>query len=106
MSAVKTGIRTEFLFELKIQVQLPMDLGPGPEGQRVIFMARSGSFDGPKLKGEVIPMSGGDWSRVRSDGSGDIDVRLCLRTDDGAELDHVQATRDSSSLARIAVCSS
>jgi hypothetical protein len=79
-------LNTEFLFEVRIQVQPPMDLGPTPEGQRVIFISKSGSFEGPKLKGEVIPMSGGDWSRVRADGSGVIDVRLCLRTDDGATI--------------------
>ncbi len=39
----------------------------------------------PAWKG-VIPMSGADWSRIRSDGNGALDVRMCLRTDDGAIL--------------------
>jgi hypothetical protein len=77
-------LKTEFLFEARIQVQPPMDVRQGPDGHRLIFMFKSGHFEGPKLRGEVIPMSGGDWSRIRADGSGAIDVRLCLKTDDGA----------------------
>ena len=47
-------------------------------------MADSGTFEGPKLKGEVLPMSGGDWALVRPDGSGALDVRITLQTNDGA----------------------
>lgn len=77
-------LRTEFLFEIKIPLQPPMDLGSTPDGRRMIFMVRSGTFKGPKLGGTVVPMSGGDWSRVRADGSVAIDVRLTLKTHDGA----------------------
>ncbi|MEM9453145.1 MAG: DUF3237 domain-containing protein [Myxococcota bacterium] len=77
-------LQTEFLFEIKIPLQPPMDLGSTPGGHRMIFMALSGTFEGPKLKGSVIPMSGGDWSQLRADGSVVIDVRLTLETHDGA----------------------
>ena len=78
-------LQTEFLFEVRIPLAPPMDLGPAaPDGHRMIFMAASGSFEGPRMRGEVIPMSGGDWSRIRADGSGALDVRLSLCTDDGA----------------------
>ena len=40
-----------------------------------------GSFEGPKIKGEVL--SGADWILFRSDGVGEIDVRATLRADDG-----------------------
>ncbi|MBC5793753.1 DUF3237 domain-containing protein [Sphaerospermopsis sp. LEGE 00249] len=77
-------VKTEFLFTARIQVQAAMDVGPGPDGHRMIFMHQSGYFEGPKLRGEIISMSGGDWARVRADGSGAIDVRVCLKTHDGA----------------------
>ncbi|NES80718.1 MAG: DUF3237 domain-containing protein [Moorea sp. SIO2B7] len=77
-------LKTEFLFEVRIQIEPPMDVGQGPDGHRMIVLANSGYFEGPKLKGEVMPMSGGDWSRIRADGSGAVDVRICLKTDDGA----------------------
>ncbi len=50
----------------------------------MVFVVAGGRVEGPRIKGEVIPMSGADWSRVRPDGSGALDVRMCLRTDDGA----------------------
>ena len=77
-------LKTEFLFEVRIPLAPPMDIGPAPDGHRMIFMAAGGRFEGPKMKGEVVPMSGGDWSRIRSDGTGALDVRLTLKTDDGA----------------------
>ena len=79
-------LETEFLFNVRIPLAPPIDSGPTPNGHRMIFMAASGSFEGPKMKGEVIPMSGGDWSVVRADGSGALDVRLSLKTDDGAVI--------------------
>ncbi len=74
----------EFLFEVRIPLAPPIDVGPGPEGRRVVLLAESGRFHGPRLHGEVLPLSGGDWVRRRPDGVSVIDVRLCLRTDDGA----------------------
>jgi Protein of unknown function (DUF3237) len=79
-------LQTEFLFEIKITLAAPIDIGQTPEGYRPIFMAQSGSFEGPKIKGIVVPMSGGDWFKVRADGSGSLDVRWILKTDDGAPI--------------------
>ena len=77
-------IQTEFLFEARIPLGAPIDVGQTPEGRNMIFIVNGGKFSGPKLSGEVIANSGGDWSRVRPDGSGALDVRICLKTDDGA----------------------
>lgn len=76
-------IETEFLFEARIALAEPMHVGQTPEGYRMIVNVAGGRFEGPKLKGEVVPMSGADWSRIRADGSGALDVRMCFRTDDG-----------------------
>ena len=46
----------------------------------------SGSFEGPKIKGQVHDAAGGDWVIVRPDGMMSLDVRLCLLTDDGASI--------------------
>jgi hypothetical protein len=53
-----------------------------PDGDRVIAYLAGGSFEGPKLKGDVLP-GGGDWFIIRPDGVGTLDVRLLLKTDDG-----------------------
>ncbi len=78
-------VETEFLFEARVVLyNPPVDVGAGPEGHRKIYFVESGTFDGPKLRGRVIPNSGADWARVRSDGASHLDVRFCLETDDGA----------------------
>jgi len=41
-----------------------------------------GTFHGPRISGDVVPNSGADWSRIRPDGSGALDVRMTLRTSD------------------------
>ncbi|MGI5170665.1 DUF3237 domain-containing protein [Spirillospora sp. CA-253888] len=78
-------IRTEFLFDLVVDLNPPLDFGKGPIGQRVLFGSAGGAFEGPELRGEVLP-GGGDWALFRPDGAMLLDVRLTLRTDDGALL--------------------
>lgn len=85
-TAPSPSLDTEFLFEIRIPLAPPITVGPGPDGWRVIRLAESGRFEGPRLRGEVIPMSGGDYVRRRGDGISAIDVRLCLATDDGARV--------------------
>jgi hypothetical protein len=79
-------VETEFLFEARIALAAPMHVGQTRNGYRMIVNVAGGRFEGPRLSGEVIPMSGADWARIRTDGTGALDVRMCLRTDDGAIL--------------------
>jgi Protein of unknown function (DUF3237) len=79
-------LKTEFLFEARILLAEPMHVGNTPEGYRMIVNVAGGRFEGPALSGDVVPMSGADWSRIRADGSGALDVRMCFRTDDGAMI--------------------
>lgn len=76
------AIETRHLFDVVIDLPPRLTIG-GPRGDRVLFQAGGGSFEGPKLRGEVVPV-GGDWAVFRADGTMDLDVRLTLRTDDGA----------------------
>jgi len=74
-------IRTEFLFTISLEVQV-FDLGDTPHGVRRIAQFSAGSFQGPKLKGTVLP-GGGGWSLMRRDGVLEIGIhRLILETDD------------------------
>ena len=77
----------EFLFEARVQLHLPpLDVGPMSDGQRTIFLVKGGTFSGPLLSGHVVPDAGADWIRIRPDGTGMLDVRFCLETDDNALL--------------------
>ncbi|HET9622217.1 MAG TPA: DUF3237 domain-containing protein [Kofleriaceae bacterium] len=82
----RAEVETEFLFEARVRLAAPHHIGATPEGVRMTVPVAGGRFAGPRLSGEVVPFSGADWSRIRSDGSGALDVRMTLRTDDGALL--------------------
>lgn len=59
-------------------------VGQTPAGLRRIAPVTGGTFSGERLKGQVLP--GADWVVNRPDGVMVIDVRLVLRTDDGATI--------------------
>jgi hypothetical protein len=77
-------ITTEFLFTIALEIQLS-SLGDTPYGSRRIFHFDGGSFQGPKLKGRVLPGGGGS-SLIRRDDVLEVDVRLTLETDDKHQI--------------------
>ena len=77
-------LQSEFLFDLSLTLQAPLDIGLGPEGHRLIIMTSGGRFQGPRLSGTVLPLTGADWPRIRSDGTFALDARACFRTTEGA----------------------
>lgn len=78
------GVQTELLFELHMDLdqEAAQRVGATSRGTRLIGYIKGGTFEGPKLKGEVLP-GGGDWLLIRPDGVREPDVRLTLRTEDG-----------------------
>jgi hypothetical protein len=70
----------ELLFTLHVTGQ-PNDLGPTPHGQRRFVQITGGSFEGPQLSGEVLPV-GIDNALIRRDGVFEPNVNLVLRTTD------------------------
>ncbi len=69
--------------QLSIELEAAQSVGDTPMGGRRIVYVKGGSFTGPHLKGVVLP-GGGDWVLVRRDGVSQLDVRLTLRSEDGA----------------------
>ena len=79
-----TEMRTKFLFRLALEVGAHHVVGPTPVGDRRVAPISGGTFDGPRLSGTVLP-GGTDWITVDADGTClRIDVRVPLRTLDGA----------------------
>lgn len=76
-------LRSEYLFTITVAVTALHDVGSVPLGTRHIDMLGAGKFEGPRLKGYVLP-GGLDMKTLRSDGAMNPDVRLVLRTDDDA----------------------
>ena len=75
--------RFEFLMNVAADVGELMTMGGGPLGERRVVAITGGNFEGPLLKGAIVP-GGADWQIVRADGVLDIDARYALRTDRGA----------------------
>jgi hypothetical protein len=76
-------IATQHLFDMAVDLSPRLEIGTGPLGRRTLFGSAGGTFDGPRLRGEVLP-GGGDWALFRPDGGMALDVRLTLRTHDDA----------------------
>ena|ERR1035438_4051633 len=75
-------LRSEFLFTLTGTVAPPIEIGFTPLGLRRIFPITGGTFEGPRLRGRLIP-GGTDHMLVRSDAVMLPDVRLVLETEEG-----------------------
>ena len=81
----ETTLPVEHLFRITAQTSVACMLPTGPQGGRVVVEASTGTFEGPSLRGTVVP-PGGDWVTLQPDGSMRLDVRLTLRTEDGAHI--------------------
>ena len=73
----------EYLGSLQVQTGTRTVVENGPQGTRTIVQINGGRFEGPRLKASVQTPAG-DWITNRADGSYRLDVRMTLRTDDGA----------------------
>jgi hypothetical protein len=68
---------------LQVKVSGAQKIGPVPHGTRLTAPITDGHFEGPRLRGKVLP-GGCDWTLLRGDGVLELDLRLTLETDDGA----------------------
>jgi hypothetical protein len=72
----------EFAFEVRAEVADPTVIGKLPTGTRRIIQILGGEFEGPGLRGKVLP-GGADWQVIREGGFTVADARYTLETDDG-----------------------
>lgn len=78
-------IELRSLFELSAQVDTPQVTPDGPYGIRRFIPVTGGTFKGPRLSGVVLA-GGADCQLIRPDGVAELDVRVTLKTEDGATL--------------------
>jgi len=103
----QTSLPAEHLGTLTAVInQVPRVTVPdGPAGTRSIVTVTSAHFAGPRVTADMAPgTAAGDWLTVRPNGTSQLDVRLCLRTDDGADIFvhyHGLARRDSAGVTSI-----
>jgi hypothetical protein len=77
-------MNTRLLMILRVMVATPQSVGAVPHGTRRTVPITGGDFEGPRLRGSVLPGGSGDWLLLRPDGVLELDLRATLRTDDGA----------------------
>src|SRR5690349_10791722 len=75
----------EFAFDIRIKVEpgKGFEAGDTAKGLRRMIPITGGTFEGPNIKGIVIP-GGYDFQLLRNDNVMEIDARYVLQTDDGA----------------------
>src|SRR2546423_4122718 len=71
------------LMTVRIIAAPSQKIGATPHGSRSIVPILGGDFEGPRLRGKVLP-GGGDWTLLRSDAVLELDLRITLETDDCA----------------------
>jgi hypothetical protein len=76
-------VTSRLLMTLQVVLPPPQRLGTVPHGVRVIAPIAGGTFEGSRLRGNVLT-GGGDWTLLRSDRVLELDLRITLETDDAA----------------------
>ena len=77
-------MNTRLLMTMQVNVGATQNIGAVPHGTRRTAPIGGGTFEGPRLRGTVLPAASADWLLLRSDGVLELDLRCTLRTDDGA----------------------
>lgn len=79
------SLPVEFLYTIHLDTGAPVMISNGPAGTKLIAPVTGGTFEGPRMKGTVA-VPAGDWVTIGPGGQMTLDVRLCLVTDDGANI--------------------
>ncbi len=95
----------EFIYEAIVDIADKNSLGQSPMGQRFIVNILGGKFDGPRLKGKVLP-GGADRQLLRPDGIKELDALYEIQTHDGIVITvHNQVIIDMPSSDQRYACS-
>jgi len=84
-NAARSTPAFEYLGTLRAETGTRTVIENGPQGTRTVVQVVGGRFDGPRVKAS-LQTPAGDWITNRPDGTYKLDVRLTLKTDDGALL--------------------
>jgi len=82
--------RLTFAFEELVTLAPAIVPGKTPYGSRNMIPITGGTFEGPDIKGTIIPGSW-DWQLVRTDGCVDVHADYMLKTDDAVIINVVNS---------------
>ena len=83
-NATIPGPETEFVMQLKVKLDAPYVVGETPHGRRTVIPITGGTFEGPLLKGTIIP-GGADWQLAKG-GRTELEAIYSIKTDDGVYI--------------------
>ena len=75
-------VQFEYVMDIQVTVGKPLEVGRTPQGRRRIIPITGGTFEGPRLKGIVLP-GGADWQVIDANYHTQLEARYSLQTDDG-----------------------
>lgn len=78
-------LKSKFLFEVTFNLNPGVEIGQTLIGKRTIYPVLDGFFEGPNLKGKVLP-NGGDWILQTNETTHKLDVRASLQTNEGENI--------------------
>ena len=70
---IMSALKSDFWFTLSASVNRLLDVGPVPSGTRHVDLLGPGTFEGPRLRGELLP-GGLDMKTIRADGAEIVDA--------------------------------
>ena len=80
--------KIEFAFSARVLLEATRDVGRTPYGFRRRIPIIGGTFEGPRIRGRVLP-GGADWQLQRADDYTVIEADYMIETDDGTPI-HVR----------------
>jgi len=83
--SIYKDFKTEHMWDAKVTISNMIMVGESKRGTRRVIPITGGTFEGPKIKGVVLP-GGEDWQLVRPDGDTELNARYLLKTDDGVVI--------------------
>ena len=87
--AEPTSPELEFVVQLHVLLGQTYSVGKTSHGTRTIIPITGGTFEGPDIKGEVLP-GGADYQMADAvTGHTEVEAIYCIRTDDGVNI-HVR----------------
>ena len=89
VKAQDEGPQLEYVVELKVKCEGAYQVGQTSHGNRFVIPIVGGTFEGPKMKGTIIP-GGADYQLQDNEhGRTEVEAIYSIKTDDGVNI-HVR----------------
>ena len=85
ISPIPETVAIKHVFDIHYGLRGPIDIGNCPSGRRMFFSTSGGVFEGPDIKGKILP-DGVDWILTGTNLVSNVDAGVLMQTDDGVVI--------------------